>query len=206
MGFKVAVVGATGNVGREILTTLAERDFPADEVVALASSRSVGREVSFGEDDILKVQNLETFDFHGIDIVLSSPGAKVSAAIRAARRQGRGGGDRQHLVLPHGAGRAAGRARGQSQGDRRLSKARHHRQPELLDDPDGGGVEAAARPGADQAGGGRDLPVGFRRRARGDGRVVQPDPRDLRQRPGQARAVHQADRLQRDPAHRHLHG
>ena len=63
MGFKVAVVGATGNVGREILTTLAERDFPADEVVALASSRSVGREVSFGEDDVLKVQDLETFDF-----------------------------------------------------------------------------------------------------------------------------------------------
>ena len=79
MGFKVAVVGATGNVGREILTTLAERDFPVDEVVALASSRSVGKEVSFGEDDVLKVQNLETFDFHGIDIVLSSPGAKVSA-------------------------------------------------------------------------------------------------------------------------------
>src|SRR5277367_5284314 len=79
MGFKVAVVGATGNVGREILTTLAERDFPADEVVALASSRSVGREVSFGEDDILKIDNLDTFDFRGIDIVLSSPGAKVSA-------------------------------------------------------------------------------------------------------------------------------
>jgi len=79
MGFKVAVVGATGNVGREILTTLAERDFPADEVVALASSRSVGKEVSFGEDDILKVQSLETCDFRGIDIVLSSPGAKVSA-------------------------------------------------------------------------------------------------------------------------------
>ena len=79
MGFKVAVVGATGNVGREILTTLAERDFPADEVVALASSRSVGKEVSFGEDDVLKVQNLETYDFRGIDIVLSSPGAKVSA-------------------------------------------------------------------------------------------------------------------------------
>ena len=87
MGFKVAVVGATGNVGREILTTLAERDFPADEVVALASSRSIGKEVSFGEDDILKVQNLDTYDFHGIDIVLSSPGAKVSAqfAPRAAK-------------------------------------------------------------------------------------------------------------------------
>src|SRR5579862_7334779 len=80
MGFNVAVVGATGNVGREFLTILAERDFPADNVVALASSRSVGREVSFGEDDILHVQALDTFNFKGIDIVLSSPGAKVSAA------------------------------------------------------------------------------------------------------------------------------
>src|SRR5262244_3274483 len=79
MGFKVAVVGATGNVGREMLTTLAERDFPADDVVPLASSRSIGKEVSFGEDDILKVQGLDTYDFRGIDIVLSSPGAKVSA-------------------------------------------------------------------------------------------------------------------------------
>jgi aspartate-semialdehyde dehydrogenase len=79
MGFTVAVVGATGNVGREMLTTLAERDFPADDVVALASSRSIGKEVSFGEDDVLKVHGLDTFDFRGIDIVLSSPGAKVSA-------------------------------------------------------------------------------------------------------------------------------
>src|SRR5215471_7986004 len=79
MGFKVAVVGATGNVGREMLTTLVERDFPADNVVALASSRSIGKEVSFGEDDVLKVQGLDTFDFRGVDIVLSSPGAKVSA-------------------------------------------------------------------------------------------------------------------------------
>ncbi len=87
MGFNLAVVGATGNVGREILATLAERDFPADNVVALASSRSLGREVSFGDDDILKVQTLDTFDFRGIDIVLSSAGAKVSAefAPRAAK-------------------------------------------------------------------------------------------------------------------------
>ncbi len=88
MGYRVAVVGATGNVGREILQTLAERDFPADDVVALASSRSVGAEVSFGEDDILKVQDLSTFDFKGTDLVLSSPGAKVSAeyAPGAARK------------------------------------------------------------------------------------------------------------------------
>src|SRR5207244_10013736 len=79
MGFKVAVVGATGNVGREILTTLAERRFPADDVVALASSRSVGREVSFGEDDVLRIEALDTYDVRGVDIVLSSPGAKVSA-------------------------------------------------------------------------------------------------------------------------------
>ena len=79
MGYKVAVVGATGNVGRELLKTMEERDFPADEVVALASSRSVGYEISYGEDRELKVQDLETFDFTGTDIVLSSPGAKVSA-------------------------------------------------------------------------------------------------------------------------------
>jgi aspartate-semialdehyde dehydrogenase len=78
MGFKVAVVGATGNVGREILATLVERNFPADEVVAIASSASIGREVSFGEDEVLQVQALDTFDFKGTDIVLSSPGAKVS--------------------------------------------------------------------------------------------------------------------------------
>jgi aspartate-semialdehyde dehydrogenase len=80
MGFKVAVVGATGNVGREILTTLAEREFPADEVVALASPRSIGKEVSYGEDKVLKVRDLDGFDFRGVDIVLASPGARVSAA------------------------------------------------------------------------------------------------------------------------------
>src|SRR5579872_4259534 len=87
MGFKVAVVGATGNVGREMLATLAERNFPADDVVALASSASVGKEVSFGEDDVLEVQALDNFDFRGTDIVLSSPGAKVSGvfAPRAAK-------------------------------------------------------------------------------------------------------------------------
>ncbi|MBT3238351.1 MAG: aspartate-semialdehyde dehydrogenase [Rhodospirillaceae bacterium] len=79
MGYTVAVVGATGNVGRELLNILAEREFPVEEVIALASARSVGRELSFGEDEILKVENLETFDFTGVDIVLSSPGAKISA-------------------------------------------------------------------------------------------------------------------------------
>ena len=87
MGYKVAVVGATGNVGRELLNILAERNFPADEVVALASGRSAGRELSFGDDKVLKVQDLEKFDFTGTDIGLFSPGAKVSAvhAPRAAK-------------------------------------------------------------------------------------------------------------------------
>jgi len=77
-GFKIAVAGATGNVGREMLQTLWERDFPAREVVALASSRSVGREVSYGEDKTLKVRNLETYDFSDTDIALFSAGSKPS--------------------------------------------------------------------------------------------------------------------------------
>jgi aspartate-semialdehyde dehydrogenase len=79
MGYRVAVVGATGNVGREMLQILAERDFPVDEVVALASANSVGRQISFGDKSVLKVQDLGKYDFKGIDIVLSSPGSKVSA-------------------------------------------------------------------------------------------------------------------------------
>ncbi len=76
-GFKVAVAGATGNVGREILNILAERRFPVSEVVALASSRSIGREVSFG-DRILKCKVLENYDFSTTDICLMSAGGAVS--------------------------------------------------------------------------------------------------------------------------------
>ena len=79
MGYRVAVVGATGNVGREMLQTLADRAFPVSDVAALASERSIGSEVSFGDERTLKVQNLATYDCRGTDIVLSSPGAKVSA-------------------------------------------------------------------------------------------------------------------------------
>lgn len=87
MGYRVAVVGATGAVGRELLRILAERDFPVSEVVALASPRSTGREISFGDKTVLKVQNLETFDFKGWDLALFSPGGSVSAihAPRAAK-------------------------------------------------------------------------------------------------------------------------
>ncbi|NTU76854.1 MAG: aspartate-semialdehyde dehydrogenase, partial [Alphaproteobacteria bacterium] len=80
------VVGATGAVGQEMLKTLAEREFPVDKVTALASSKSAGGEVSFGDNEVLKIQDLAKFDFKGVDICLSSPGAKVSAefAPRAA--------------------------------------------------------------------------------------------------------------------------
>jgi aspartate-semialdehyde dehydrogenase len=77
MGYKVAVVGATGNVGREMLAILAERTFPADEVVALASRRSLGTEVSFG-DKILKIKALEHCDFSDVDICLMSAGSPVA--------------------------------------------------------------------------------------------------------------------------------
>jgi aspartate-semialdehyde dehydrogenase len=89
MSYRVAVVGATGAVGREILKTLAERNFPVSEVAALASPRSAGQQVSFGEDKVLTVKNLETFDFTGWDIGLFSPGASVSA-IHAPRAGAQG--------------------------------------------------------------------------------------------------------------------
>ena len=75
MGFKVAVVGATGNVGREMLNILEERGFPVSEVVALASRRSLGTEVSFG-DKTLKTRDIEGFDFTGCDIALFAIGSE----------------------------------------------------------------------------------------------------------------------------------
>ncbi|HVT55517.1 MAG TPA: aspartate-semialdehyde dehydrogenase, partial [Xanthobacteraceae bacterium] len=77
MGYKVAIAGATGNVGREMLDILAERRFPADEVVPLASRRSQGVEVSYG-DRTLKVKALEHYDFSDTDICLMSAGGSVS--------------------------------------------------------------------------------------------------------------------------------
>ena len=78
MGNNVAVAGATGAVGREMLQTLAERDFPADNVHALASRGSAGRELSYGEDRDLTVESLDDFDFAKVDIVLFSAGGSVA--------------------------------------------------------------------------------------------------------------------------------
>jgi aspartate-semialdehyde dehydrogenase len=81
MGYRVAVVGATGNVGREMLNILAEREFPADEVAAIASSRSVGTPVDFGDNGrTLKVKSLEHFDFAGWDMALFAAGSEASKA------------------------------------------------------------------------------------------------------------------------------
>src|SRR5678816_544227 len=77
MAYKIAVIGATGNVGREMLNVLVQRQFPISEVVALASTRSVGTEVSFG-DGILKVKALDYYDFKGTDIVLMSAGGAIA--------------------------------------------------------------------------------------------------------------------------------
>ena len=79
MGYRVVVVGATGNVGREMLTVLAEREFPIDEIAAVASSRSTGDEIHFGDTDrMLKVKNLEHFDFTGWDIALFAAGSDIA--------------------------------------------------------------------------------------------------------------------------------
>ena len=77
MGYKVVVVGATGNVGREMLNILAERQFPVDEITALASRKSLGSEVSFG-DKTLKTKDLDTFDFTGWDIALFAIGSDAT--------------------------------------------------------------------------------------------------------------------------------
>src|SRR3712207_5497378 len=79
MGYRVAVVGATGNVGREMLNILAEREFPADEVAALASPRSTGDVIDFGDSGKeLRVKNIEHFDFAGWDIALFAAGSEAS--------------------------------------------------------------------------------------------------------------------------------
>ena len=86
MSYKIAVVGATGSVGREMLNILAERNFPIEQIEALASRRSVGTEVSFGEKT-LKIKDLETFDFSSFDMALFAIGSEATKiqAPRAAK-------------------------------------------------------------------------------------------------------------------------
>ena len=82
MGYKIGIIGATGNVGRELLNSLSESEIiKCDEVYALASSKSTNKEVSFGEDDVLKVQNAAGFDYSKVDIILASAGSLASKDI-----------------------------------------------------------------------------------------------------------------------------
>ena len=76
--FNIAVVGATGNVGREMLNILVQRNFPFNKLYGLASSNSEGKKISFGDSNEIMIQNLDKFNFNNVDIVLSSPGSAVS--------------------------------------------------------------------------------------------------------------------------------
>ena len=87
MGYRIVVAGATGNVGREMLNILAERQFPADEIAALASPRSTGDVIDFGDSGTeLKVRNIEHFDFAGWDMALFAAGSAVSEWVGDAGR------------------------------------------------------------------------------------------------------------------------
>lgn len=88
-GYNIAVVGATGNVGRETIAILSEREFPINNIHALASSESLGKRVSFGEEKTLSIESLDGFNFTGIDIVFSSAGSHISRHfVRKAVEQG----------------------------------------------------------------------------------------------------------------------
>ena len=81
MSYNIAIVGATGAVGREMLQTLSERKFPVGNVYALASKSSIGREVSFGEDKVLKVSSVDSFNFENADIALFSVDQKQQRSL-----------------------------------------------------------------------------------------------------------------------------
>ena len=183
MGYRVVVVGATGNVGREMLNILAEREFPVDEVAAVASAALDRRRDRLRRQrPDAQGQNIEHFDFAGWDMALFAAGSEASKVYAPkAAAAGCTVIDNSSLyrmdpdvplIVPE-----VNAAR-----DRRLSQQEHHRQPQLLDRADGGGAEAAARCRDDQAGGGRDLPVGLRRRQGGHGRAVRAEPQHLRRR------------------------
>src|ERR1700748_709815 len=128
MGYRVVVAGATGNVGREMLAILADREFPIDEIAVLASSRSTGDQVEFGDTGkMLTIKNIEHFDWTGWDMAPFAIGSPRHEELGPDRGEGRLHGDRQFVALPDGPGRAADRARGEPRGDRRLSEEEHHR-------------------------------------------------------------------------------
>ena len=205
MGYKIAVAGATGNVGREMLTVLDERGFPADEVVALASRRSQGTEVSFG-NATLKVKTLDHYDFSDTDICLMSAGGAVSkewspriaaegCVVIDNSSAWRYDPDVPLIVPEVNADAIAG-----------------FRKKNIIANPNCSTAQlvVALKPlhdaATDQAGGGRHLPVGLRRRQGGHGGALHPDARRLRLGRDREQEVPQADCLQRHPPGRRLHG
>jgi aspartate-semialdehyde dehydrogenase len=116
MGYKVAIVGATGAVGVEMLKVLERRRFPVDSLRLIASPRSAGRRLRFSGDEVA-VEPLSGRSFEGIELVLMSAGASVSRE-HAPRAQGRRDRRRQLLRVPHGSGRPARRPGGEPRGGR----------------------------------------------------------------------------------------
>ena len=177
MGYRVAVVGATGNVGREILNILAERQFPLDEAAAVAS-RALDRRRDRFRRDRRETRRSRTSSISTSPAGTSpcSPPARTTSKLHVPRAAAAGCTVIDNsslyrmdpdvpLIVPEVNPEAiAGYA-----------KQEHHRQPQLLDRAAGGGAEAAARRGDDQARGGRDLPVGVRRRQSWNGRTVRAD-------------------------------
>ncbi len=199
-GYRVAVVGATGQVGTLMLQLLRERSFPArrDRGVRL---RALGRQGA--PTDGLIVQGLSDESIQGFDLALFSAGGSTSGEWAPRFVGGGRDRDRQLLALAHAGRRAAGRQRGQPRGAR--LPPGHHRQPQLLDDADGRRAEADPRRGGHRAAGDQHLPgrVGHRQ-ARG-GRAARPVPRAAaRARDRAAERLRPPDRVQRAAPRRHL--
>ena len=205
MGFKVAVVGATGNVGREILDILAERRFPGRRgrgpgLVALAASGGLVRRQ---DAQVQVARELRFRRYRHLPDVGRRHGSKEWSPRIAAQgcvvidnsSQWRMDPDVPLVVPEVNADALAG-----------FSQEEHHRQPELLDRAARRGAEAAARPCQDHPRRGLDLSIGVRRRQGGHGRALRPDPRGVRFRPRAEPQVPEADRLQRHPRDRRVHG
>jgi hypothetical protein len=183
MSYTVAVVGATGNVGREMMSILSERQFPVKEVYAIASRRSQGVEVSFG-DTTVKCVDLATFDFSKCDFCLMSAGGAVSkewspkiaakgCVVIDNSSAWRYDQDVPLIVPEVNADAVAGYA-----------KKKHHCQSKLLDGAIGCRPEAVARSRHDQARRGGDVSIRFRRRQGSDGRAVVANQGQVCSRPG----------------------
>ena len=192
----VAVVGATGAVGEAMVEILEERNFPVKELHLLASERSEGKAIRFSGRSI-RVKRLDQFDFTGVDIGLFSAGASISAdfAPKAAdagcvvidnTSQFRYDDD-VPLVVPEVNPHAIARA----------SPARHHRESELFDHPDGGCVEADTRRGRHRADQCCHVSIGIGRRREGHSRTRGPNGGSAEREADRAEGVFAADRVQR---------